>query len=589
MFRSLHMKLVMIMLLLITSLMAVVGAFLITGVSSFYIDSFYEQIDRTFSDAQFVSTLRSEAAQENGAERLQTIMEANTGALGIDYNTRNYYILDGATGAFLSGSDEAGGKNLTATANLLAARNGSVGDDSNIAAAYMDAAIPISGGENTFIIYILDNRETVSALSSQLFQIILQALVIGLLISVLLSLLLSKAMVNPIEKLTQGAERVAAGDFGETLEVESADEIGILTGTFNDMSAVLQSTLSAVENERSKLDTLFLHMTDGVVAFDPAGHIIHCNPAVDDMLGRDVSGEQYDTLFGDIFPLQHVLQLQRPNFLESELRSGERALDLYFAPFSDRDSGGALVVLHDVTQQRRQEEQRKEFVANVSHELRTPLTNVRSYAETLRDSGGDIPEELSNNFLDIIISESDRMTHIVQDLLTLSRLDSGRTEMCMARFDFNAAIESVTRAVELAARQHQHQLIVSCETLPLVTGDRGRLEQVMMNILGNAIKYTPDGGKISVSATSDSDHVYLYVADNGIGIPEADRDRIFERFYRVDKARSRAAGGTGLGLAIVKDTVTQRGGTVEANNRTARGGAVFTVRWPAVTMGGEHV
>ncbi len=560
MFRSLHMKLVMIMLLLITSLMAVVGAFLITGVSSFYIDSFYEQIDRTFSDAQFVSTLRSEAALENGAERLQTIMEANTGALGIDYNTRNYYILDGATGAFLSGSDEAGGKNLTATANLLAARNGSVGDDSNIAASYMDAAIPISGGENSFIIYILDNRETVSELSSQLFQIILQALVIGLLISVLLSLLLSKAMVNPIEKLTQGAERVAAGEFGETLEVESADEIGILTGTFNDMSAVLQSTLSAVENERSKLDTLFLHMTDGVVAFDPAGNIIHCNPAVDDMLGRDVSGEQYDSLFGNIFPLQHVLQLQRPNFLESELRSGERALDLYFAPFSDRDSGGALVVLHDVTQQRRQEEQRKEFVANVSHELRTPLTNVRSYAETLRDSGGDIPEELSNNFLDIIINESDRMTHIVQDLLTLSRLDSGRTEMCMARFDFNAAIESVARAVELAARQHQHQLVVSCETLPLVTGDRGRLEQVMMNILGNAIKYTPDGGKISVSATSDSDYVYLDVADNGIGIPEADRDRIFERFYRVDKARSRESGGTGLGLSIAKEIVEKHGG-----------------------------
>ena len=560
MFRSLHMKLVMIMLLLITSLMAVVGAFLITGVSSFYIDSFYEQVDRTFSDTQFVSTLRSEAAQENGAERLQTIMEANTGALGIDYNTRNYYILDGATGAFLSGSDDAGGKTLTVTANLLAARNGSVGDDSNIAAPYMDAAIPISGGENTFIIYILDNRETVSELSGQLFQIILQALVIGLLISVLLSLLLSKAMVNPIEKLTQGAERVAAGDFGETLEVESADEIGILTGTFNDMSAVLQSTLSAVENERSKLDTLFLHMTDGVVAFDPAGHIIHCNPAVDDMLGRDVSGEQYDSLFGDVFPLQHVLQLQRPNFLESELRSGDRALDLYFAPFSDRDSGGALVVLHDVTAQRRQEEQRKEFVANVSHELRTPLTNVRSYAETLRDSGGDIPEELSNNFLDIIISESDRMTHIVQDLLTLSRLDSGRTEMCMARFDFNAAIESVTRAVELAARQHNHTLTVSCETLPLVTGDRGRLEQVMMNILGNAIKYTPDGGDIRVTATSDSDYIYLDVADNGIGIPEADRDRIFERFYRVDKARSRESGGTGLGLSIAKEIVEKHSG-----------------------------
>ena len=560
MFRSLHMKLVMIMLLLITSLMAVVGAFLITSVSSFYIDAFYEQVDRTFSDVQFVSTLRSEAAQEDGAERLQTMMEASTGSLGIDYNTRNYYILDGKTGDFLSGSDEPGGRTLTVTENILAARNGEVGDSSSIVSSYMDAAIPILGGDHHYIIYILDNRETINELSNQLFQIILQALVIGLLISVLLSFLLSKAMINPIEKLTEGAERVAAGDFGETLEVESADEIGILTGTFNDMSAVLQSTLTAVENERNKLDTLFLHMTDGVVAFDWEGAIIHCNPSVEDMLGRDVSSENYASLFGHIFPLGHVLQLQRPNFLESELSSGDRALNLYFAPFSDRDSGGALVVLHDVTEQRRQEEQRKEFVANVSHELRTPLTNVRSYAETLRDGGDDIPRELANSFLDIVISESDRMTHIVQDLLTLSRLDSGRTEMCMARFDFNAAIASVVRSVELSARQHNHSLTTACEELPLVTGDRGRLEQVMMNILGNAIKYTPDGGKIHVSARADDSFIYLDVADNGIGIPEADRDRIFERFYRVDKARSRESGGTGLGLSIAKEIVEKHGG-----------------------------
>ncbi|MGM9619249.1 MAG: ATP-binding protein [Oscillospiraceae bacterium] len=559
MFRSLHMKLVMIMLLLITSLMAVVGAFLITSVSSFYIDAFYDQVDRTFSDAQFVSTLRSEAAQEDGAERLQAIMEANTGALGIDYNTRNYYILDGETGAFLSGSDETGGRTLTVTANLLAARGGEVGDNSSITASYMDAAIPISGGDHSYIIYILDNRETVNQLSDQLFQIILQALVVGLLISVLLSFLLSKAMINPIEKLTEGAERVAAGDFGEKLEVESSDEIGILTGTFNDMASVLQSTLTAVENERNKLDTLFLHMTDGVVAFDPEGNIIHHNPALADMLGRDVSGETYETLFADVFPLEHVLTLQRPNFLESELRPGRKVLDLYFAPFSDQGSGGVLVVLHDVTEQRRQDEQRKEFVANVSHELRTPLTNVRSYAETLRD-GGDIPREMVNNFLDVIINESDRMTHIVQDLLTLSRLDSGRTEMNMARFDFNAAIASVVRAVELAARQHRHSLTVACEELPLVTGDRGRLEQVMMNILGNAIKYTPDGGQITVSACSDSNYIYLDVSDTGIGIPEADRERIFERFYRVDKARSRESGGTGLGLSIAKEIVEKHSG-----------------------------
>ena len=231
-------------------------------------------------------------------------------------------------------------------------------------------------------------------LNSQLFLIIMQALVIGLLISVLLSFLLSKTMVGPIEKLTAGAERVAAGDFDSQLPVESTDEIGILTGTFNEMADVLQATLAAVENERNKLDTLFLHMTDGVVAFDHDGLLIHCNPAATNMLHRSVpEGTTYDTLFGQVYPFQETLALQRPNYAEAEMEVGDRTLELFLAPFSDQASGGVLVVLHDVTEQHRNEERRKEFVANVSHELRTPLTNVRSYAETLRDAEGDIPVE----------------------------------------------------------------------------------------------------------------------------------------------------------------------------------------------------
>lgn len=294
-----------------------------------------------------------------------------------------------------------------------------MGDDSDITAAYMDLAIPILGGDNAFIIYILDNKETVSDLNSQLFFIIMQALIIGLLISVLLSFLLSKTMVGPIEKLTAGAERVAAGDFGSELPVESTDEIGILTGTFNEMAGVLQSTLAAMENERNKLDTLFLHMTDGVVAFDHAGHLIHCNPAAKTMLQRDIPNTcTYEELFADICSFQDVLSLQRPNHAEGEKWVGDRILELYLAPFSDLEQGGVLILLHDVTEQHRNEERRKEFVANVSHELRTPLTNVRSYAETLRDAEGDIPQDMANNFLDIIITETDRMTHIVQDLLT---------------------------------------------------------------------------------------------------------------------------------------------------------------------------
>lgn len=584
MFRSLHIKLMLIMLLLITSLMAVVGTFLTTSVSNFYIDSFYQQMDDMFGselssdgvatakNPEFMTALAGEANASDAATRMQDILEANAGLLGIDYRTRNYYILDGTSGACLAASDDTGGQPPADTPNLLAARNGKLGDQSDLTADYMDVAIPIKGTSSSYIIYILDDKSTVSDLNGELFTIIMQALVIGLLISVLFSYLLSKTMVIPIERLTEGAERVAAGDFGDKLSVESPDEIGILTGTFNHMADVLQDSLNAVENERNKLDTLFLHMTDGVVAFDHDGALIHCNPAATDMLQRSVPKScTYEELFGEVYPLSQVLALQRPNYADSEMRVGQRTLEVYLAPFSDQARGGVLIVLHDVTEQHRNEERRKEFVANVSHELRTPLTNVRSYAETLRDSCGDIPPDTANSFLDIIINETDRMARIVQDLLTLSRLDAGNTEMNFTRFDFGEAIASVVRANALEARRHSQELTFDPVELPHIMGDRPRLEQVMMNVLGNAIKYTPDGGHIRVSAGSAGDYVWAEVADDGIGIPEKDREHIFDRFYRVDKARSRESGGTGLGLSIAKEIVERHNGSIRLVRREGPG------------------
>lgn len=575
MFRSLHMKLVMILLLLVTSLMAVVGAFLMTSVTNFYIDDFSEQMSEAFGDADFVAALRSEGAQEDGAARLQQLMELYSGTLGINSRSRNYYILDADTGAFLAGSDEEGGAALEQTANLLAARNGVVGDESDIAASYMDVAIPITGGDNSYIIYIRDDRAAVSSLNNKLLLIILQALLVGLLVSVLLSFLLAKTMIDPIEKLTEGAERIAGGDFEEVLEVDSTDEIGILTTTFNDMANVLHDTLEAVESERSKLDALFLHMTDGVLAYDGDGALMHCNPAAVALLGRAPEDCVYAELFEPVCPFARAMAISRNDHIEAALAVGERSVELYFASFSEEDSGGVLIVLHDVTEHRKTEVQRREFVANVSHELRTPLTNVRSYAETIREAGGDIDRETENGFLDVVISETDRMTHIVQDLLTLSRLDAGRTEMVMARFPFAEAIDAVLRSVALEAQRHGHELTHDySDHLPRIMGDRGRIEQVMLNILGNAIKYTPDGGHIRVTAGDLGGAVWMEVADDGIGIPEQDRARIFERFYRVDKARSRESGGTGLGLSIATEIVQRHSGALSIVDRPGPGTTV---------------
>ena len=576
MFRSLHMKLVLIMVLLIISLMTVVGAFLMNAVVRYYLDDFNTRMSSMFSAQDLYEDLTNPyEGEEDGVAGLQDVLRANMGELGVDGRTRYYFILDGTTGAYLAGSDDQLGQSLDKSPNVLRAlATGEPATDSDITADFMDVAIPITRGEVPYIIQIYDNRQTVTELNSSIFMLIIQALIFGLISSVLLSFLLAKTMITPIERLTAGAKRVASGDFSRKLEVASKDEIGVLTATFNSMARQLQATIREAENERNKLDTLFLHMTDGVVAFSREGGVIQKNPAAEDMLGRPILPEDtYESLFGDLAPLDQILSLEQPGYQEAERTAGNRSLELLLAPF-DQESGqgGVMVVIHDVTTQRRNEEMRREFVANVSHELRTPLTNIRSYTETLVDSAGDIPPTMEKNFLGVILNESDRMTHIVQDLLTLSRFDSGRSELKLERFSFSAAVRDIYNAVLMDAQRHGHTLTLEvAPDVPDIVGDRDRVLQVMMNVVSNAIKYTPDGGQIAISAGRNPLRVWMEVSDNGIGIPEADRPRIFERFYRVDKARSRESGGTGLGLSIAKEIVDRHEGIIALVDRPGPG------------------
>ena len=584
-----HMKLVMIMVLLILSLMTVVGTFLINSVMAFYLEEFYTQMSRVFDQNQALSrNLETEVtSDEDGAQAILSIMEAYYGDLGLDSRSRTLYILDGETGAYLTGTDEEEGRGLEYDSpNLTRALvEREEGTEANIAADYMDVALPITRGDNQYVIYILDNKATVNSLISQIFGLILESLVFGLIISILLSFLLSKTMIIPIQRLTEGAMRVAEGDFSRRIEVTSRDEIGVLTDTFNDMARQLRDTLRQVENERNKLDTLFLHMTDGVVAFDRDGQVIHSNPAAEGMLGRPIGPDTtYKELFGDQYSLEEAMAA--PDHLEGEVRVGDQVLDLLLAPSDRERQGGVLVVLHDVTEERKNQEMQREFVANVSHELRTPLTNIRSYAETLSDSAGDIPPAMEKKFLGVILNESDRMTHIVQDLLTLSRFDSGRDELKLSWFSFEGAVQDLYNAVYMEAQRHSHTMKLCVEPgLPQVRADRERIMQVMMNIVSNSIKYTPDGGQIQISAGQNGSRVWMQVDDNGIGIPAADRPRIFERFYRVDKARSRQSGGTGLGLSIAKEIVDRHEGALELVDRNGPG---LSVRMELNIEGPSH-
>jgi two-component system sensor histidine kinase VicK len=352
-------------------------------------------------------------------------------------------------------------------------------------------------------------------------------------------------------------------------EVHSRDEIGVLTETFNDMAGVLRDTLETVEGERNKLNTLFLHMTDGVTAFNREGQIIHINPAAVEMLG--ISPE-HKPCFDEIYAatgitLEKALELTEQESIEKKLSINNRTLQLFIAAFgSDEGERGAIAVIHDITEQQKLEDARREFVANVSHELRTPLTNIKSYTETLMENP-DAPDELRDKFYNVIMNETDRMTRIVKDLLTLSRLDSTRMDWKISRFDIKKSIEHVFSAMEMDAKKHAHTMLLDMdEDLPEITGDRERIEQVLINILSNAVKYTPDGGKISMRVHYNEGYIHISVTDNGIGIPKSDLQRVFERFYRVDKARSREKGGTGLGLAIAREIIEYHGGNISISS-----------------------
>ena len=452
------MKVVMVMVILILALMTVIGAFLMNGVGNFYISEFYVQMEQTFSQSFIAQLQRLPEQSPDAPERMKELLMAQAG-LGIDIANRNVYVLS-PMGTVLSGSDQR--TSVDVTPNLLAAMNGEVGQERSITNDYMDLAVPIESDSGSYIVYILDAKTTVDALTGEVLGIILRALGLGLVICLILSFLLSQILITPIRALTTGTREIAAGDFSQKLEVTSRDEIGTLTKNFNYMAQVLQDTLSEAENERNKLSTLFLHMTDGVVAFSAAGTVIHYNPAATQMLSRSLDPTtRFDEVFADKADFEQLLTLRRPQYLEAQMTAGSRELELFMAPFSSgQEQGGVMVVIHDVTEQRRSEQSRREFVANVSHELRTPLTNIKSYAETIVSAGDELPPELRNQFVGVIIGEADRMTRIVQDLLTLSKIDYGKMEMNISRFPFSRPVRSVYEAAKLRrradARAHAH-------------------------------------------------------------------------------------------------------------------------------------
>ncbi|HKN75808.1 MAG TPA: ATP-binding protein [Candidatus Acidoferrum sp.] len=434
-----------------------------------------------------------------------------------------------------------------------------------------------SAGPSTILRFALP-LETVDDVLSSFRRRLWVASLFILLIAGGISLLLSRGLTDRVEHLKEFSRRVAEGDFRPLPRDGSGDALEALGMSLNRTAARLDRTIHILTEERNLSSAILGSMVEGVAVVNGLERLVFANPGFAEILGLDVpptSGSALVEVVRQTELLEAVRQVLRGEpRVQSEIVTGtlrQHYFAITVAAVRAGDTTGAVVVLHDITELRRLERVRRDFVANVSHEFRTPLTAIQGFAETLLAGAIDDPQNRTR-FLEIILEHSRRLARLTEDLLMLSKMDAERLELEIRRLSVSQLIESCLETAQRRAAEKDLRISVNApQRLPDIAGDRRRLAEVLQNLLDNAIQYTLPGGQILLSAETAEDEVVLTVSDTGIGIPKADQPRIFERFYRVDVARSREAGGTGLGLAIAKHLVEVHGGRLWVDSEVGQG------------------
>ncbi len=414
-------------------------------------------------------------------------------------------------------------------------------------------------------------------------ELLLVGAVLGFALALGIGLLVARTITGPLREMREISRNIARGDFSRKLKVNSKDELGQLADALNRMSEKIKKRIETITGDRDNILAVLSGIIEGVVAVDREEKVILFNSASERMfaLPKDkvIGGFCWEVLRNS--ELNNLLKevLNKGESLSRELTvffPQERIFDVHAVPLGDREKvWGAVAVLHDITGMRKLEEMRVEFVANVSHELRTPLTSIRGFVETLKEGAVDNPEERVR-FLNIIEKHADRLNSLINDLLQLSRIESREIKMESRSINLKELIDEVVTDFEERTERKGHTVEVNVSPgLPEIAADRERIEQVLSNLLDNAVKFTPPKGKISLSALDEGEDIRIEISDTGIGIPREYLPRLFERFYRVDKARSKELGGTGLGLSIVKHIVQAHGGTVGAESEPDKGSKFF--------------
>lgn len=575
MFKSIRWKITIIFVLLVLITEILIGGFNIFSVLNHYHRDFSDNIDNVFTTEmkndllaaaneitippEVSSSITIEEFSQNNINLINDVISSNSGTLGITA-TRFYCILDGVTGEILQSSN--GITEIEENATTTDAIKGIESRETGITKPYMDYAFPLMNGDDVkYIVYIKDTCNDQTSTLNMLVRTLLISLLLTIIISAIAGSFIANFITVPIQQLSVQARKLADGDINALQKSESKDEIGNLTNSLIYLAHTRKQSSDQAMGEKIKVETILQNMNDGILAFDMKGKLIHFNPEAKRLLNRQYLDDiRFDRFFKEInanITLGDLLYMKPDGSVEREIKLSNQYLHLNFATFKvDNKVGGIIVVIHDVTKQEKLEQSRRDFVANVSHELRTPLTTIKSYSETLADMT-DVDRELQVRFLNVIATESDRMARIISNLLTLAELDENQTYIKPPEpIDVRKMLETIVERMSLTAqKKHQTLTYHPINDVPIIAGDHDVLERIIINIVSNALKYTREGGRIEVYSSKVYTDISIKVVDNGIGIQEDKLPHIFDRFYRVDKARSRDTGGTGLGLAIAKQSL----------------------------------
>jgi two-component system sensor histidine kinase VicK len=554
MFNSIKWRFTIIYLILIFIALITAGIFIVQAFEDYHLNS----VEKKLNDLNKVILPKIEDLEDFNSDNIQNII-SNYKELGFE---EEIYVINMDDNVIATSTENINkiASNLFDLQLLVSAKTGkskvAISSIRNYDIRSMDESIPIYNNNNDIIgiLFIRYNLNAIYETLSKVTMIIVKAIMIATVFTIIICFLIAKTISEPIEDITKKILMMSDGDFSNRVEVKSNDEIGDLAETFNLLTDKLQYNINEVFKEKDKMETIIEYMNDGLIAIDLDKNIIQMNSKARYLLSMDSNNEPIECI-NEKLDIDAILS--NNNLIGTKnIEIDETILKIEYSPFKDDQQNeiGLVFIISDITESEKLDKMRKEFVANVSHELKTPLTSIKSYSETLIND--DYDSEITEKFLKVIDKEADRMARLVKDLLQLSNFDASFGNAKIENNDWMFLIEDILLKLR-PTYLIKDQRVNFNKNIKNTIGkfDYDKMEQVIINVLSNAIKYTSEGGEINIDLKNNSGFFFIEISDNGIGIPENDLKYIFDRFYRVDKARSRKLGGTGLGLAIAKEIV----------------------------------